>query len=228
MQHHGLIILQCLNWNTRLKHNNLLFVSVDCAADEFTCHDGLTCIPEDFRCDYYPDCPDNSDEIDGCICDPIIHFECVSGGCVNATWRCDGIQDCFDVSDEMNCTECAEGVYLCANGNCIPEEFRCDYINDCEDNIDEVDGCVCDPSIEFICTCGGCINATWICDGEEDCDDGSDEAADLCVYTTENTMTQDMFTELSTAGETGTTDSATESGSETSTTFAVKPGIYEL
>ncbi|XP_072016869.1 uncharacterized protein [Amphiura filiformis] len=98
---------------------------------------------------------------------------------------------------ELVISLCDEGEYSCADGQtCIPGEWRCDYNNDCGDNSDEVDGCVCDPSIEFNCTSGGCINGTWLCDGESDCFNGSDEAADLCVYITETPSTEDMFTEL--------------------------------
>ncbi len=89
--------------------------------------------------------------------------------------------------------DCAADEYTCADGlRCIPEEFRCDYLADCHDNSDEVDGCVCDPSIEFSCSSGGCINSTWICDDEEDCFDASDEAALLCGYTTVSPMTTDI------------------------------------
>ncbi|XP_072016509.1 cubilin-like [Amphiura filiformis] len=87
--------------------------------------------------------------------------------------------------------ECVEGEYACANGlTCIPEELRCDYIADCDDNSDEVDGCRCDPSIEFNCTIDGCINVTWVCNGEADCFDGSDERAELCGFTTETTTSE--------------------------------------
>ena len=163
----------------------VVFILVICAEDEYTCADGLTCVPESYRCDYINDCGDNSDEVDGCVCDPVTDFQCVIGGCVNATWRCDGELDCYDGSDEFDCTDCPEGAYQCANGNCIPEIFQCDYFNDCEDNSDEVDDCVCDLSNEFECTAGGCINGTWVCDGESDCVDGSDEAEDLCGQPTE-------------------------------------------
>ncbi|XP_072017915.1 CUB and sushi domain-containing protein 3-like isoform X2 [Amphiura filiformis] len=90
------------------------------------------------------------------------------------------------IQESFNCSVCGEDEFGCADGQgCIPEESRCDYINDCGDNSDEVDGCVCDPSIEFNCTDGGCINSTWVCNGESDCIDGSDEAATLCVHITE-------------------------------------------
>ena len=37
-----------------------------CRMGEFSCADGLQCIPERFRCDRKPNCRDGSDERDGC------------------------------------------------------------------------------------------------------------------------------------------------------------------
>ncbi len=167
-------------------HNIVLLFSflAECPQGQYACPNNPTCLPESYRCDYINDCGDNSDEIDGCVCDPYTDFQCVIGGCVNITWACDGVPDCFDGSDENDCTECADEAYQCANGNCVPELYRCDYFNDCGDNSDEFDGCVCDPSIEFQCGDGSCININWLCDGEADCTDGSDEASSLCVIPT--------------------------------------------
>ena len=81
---------------------NVYFVysSIDiCTADEYACSSGM-CIPESWQCDYYNDCGDNGDEVDGCVCDLSFEFECTAGGCINGTWMCDGEADCVDGSDE--------------------------------------------------------------------------------------------------------------------------------
>ncbi|XP_072047228.1 uncharacterized protein [Amphiura filiformis] len=157
------------------------FSTEPCSEGYYQCPDG-SCINEELRCDYVTDCEDNSDEIDGCVCNPEIESQCASGGCVNVTWICDGDSDCFDGSDELNCT-CSEVEYQCDDGTCISGSLSCDYIIDCGDNSDEID-CVCNPEIEYPCVSGGCVNVTWICDGELDCLDGSDEGTDLCTFTT--------------------------------------------
>ena len=73
-----------------------------CGDDEFACADNATCVSLDYRCDYFNDCGDNSDETDDCVCESS-EFECESGGCINGTWVCDGEEDCYDGSDEMVC-----------------------------------------------------------------------------------------------------------------------------
>ncbi|XP_072017026.1 SCO-spondin-like [Amphiura filiformis] len=73
---------------------------VECAIGEYTCANGKTCIPEELRCDYIADCGDNSDEVNGCVCDSSIEFNCTIAGCINVTWVCNGEADCFDGSDE--------------------------------------------------------------------------------------------------------------------------------
>ncbi len=72
----------------------------ECSDGQYACANGLSCIREDYRCDYISDCADNSDEVDGCVCDLSFEFECIAGGCINGTWTCDGEEDCFDGSDE--------------------------------------------------------------------------------------------------------------------------------
>ncbi len=66
---------------------------------EFQCGDDI-CIPVEWKCDYFSDCEDSSDEINDCICTPSIEFSCTGGGCIKRTWICDGQPDCVDGSDE--------------------------------------------------------------------------------------------------------------------------------
>jgi low density lipoprotein-related protein 2 len=53
-------------------------------------------VPEDFECDYFPDCLDGSDEHAGCPG----AFVCGSGEVVPGEFECDGFPDCLDGSDE--------------------------------------------------------------------------------------------------------------------------------
>jgi hypothetical protein len=63
----------------------------------FECGNGQ-CIPDDWFCDNYPDCDDNTDEPDDCPCDG---FKCeISGECFPDWWECDGEVDCEDGTDE--------------------------------------------------------------------------------------------------------------------------------
>uniref|UniRef100_A0A0K0DZQ7 C-type lectin domain-containing protein n=1 Tax=Strongyloides stercoralis TaxID=6248 RepID=A0A0K0DZQ7_STRER len=61
------------NENVYYKVNNCLDKKVficetfSCLKDEFRCIDNSKCIPQIFRCNGYPDCPDNSDE-NNCVC----------------------------------------------------------------------------------------------------------------------------------------------------------------
>ncbi|XP_072032689.1 uncharacterized protein [Amphiura filiformis] len=78
--------------------------------------------------------------------------------------------------------ECLSDQYTCnSTGECIPIDYQCDYVADCDDGSDEIEGCECDPEIEFSCAIGGCVNITWVCDGVPDCFDGSDELNCTCA-----------------------------------------------
>ena len=113
---------------------------------EYACADGVTCVPESYRCDYYDDCGDNSDEIDGCVCDPSVEFECTAGGCIADSWVCDAESDCSDGSDEVGCV-CEPDEFACPSGGCIADSWVCDGEADCDDGSDEAED-LCDQTTD--------------------------------------------------------------------------------
>ncbi|XP_072030540.1 uncharacterized protein [Amphiura filiformis] len=108
---------------------------VSCDEDEFACADGVTCIPDNYRCDYITDCDDNSDELEtsGCVCNLDYEFQCINGGCVHSTWVCDGFEDCSDGSDEgISCPDINECISdPCQNGGSCYDGLN-QYICICE------------------------------------------------------------------------------------------------
>ncbi|XP_072025991.1 uncharacterized protein [Amphiura filiformis] len=104
---------------------------VTCASNEFACANGLICVPQEFQCDSFADCDDNSDEL-GCLCDLEYAFQCEGGGCVNQTWVCDGRADCFDGSDEAE--EICSKQTVEAGNECLSNP--CSNGATCEDGID--------------------------------------------------------------------------------------------
>lgn len=64
----------------------------------FRCGDGTEIMPW-FECNFWPDCPDSSDEHSGCP----ESFMCQSGELIPKDWTCDGSDDCPDADDEANC-----------------------------------------------------------------------------------------------------------------------------
>ncbi|KAI8120669.1 Basement membrane-specific heparan sulfate proteoglycan core protein [Lucilia cuprina] len=152
-----------------------------CDIYEFEC-DYSRCIPIEKKCDGYPDCDDETDEIG---CPPFTdcnsnEYECDDNLCILRNQQCDGVQDCSDGTDEKNCTFCRDQAYLCNTGECILDKLHCDGHNDCADGSDEHN---CDCHAEQL-----------KCDGKYDCDDGSDEqGCDVTTVLTPEDCNEDQF-----------------------------------
>lgn len=164
----------------------------------FKCANGQ-CVAKHLRCDFDPDCSDNSDEMNcpprNCsdIADiwyptaytsPLIQCNHTTA-CIHPKWICDKQNDCWDNSDEENCDdvtvppqkECPDTKFKCDNGQCVSLLWRCDKDNDCEDSSDEKNCTYNCRKDQFKCLQGDCIPLTWQCDLTPDCSDGSDETS---------------------------------------------------
>ena len=173
--------------------------AMPCPPNYFGCDfSDRTCIPDDWRCDDFPDCRDESDELQCPLADGDTYeskesdsgtFVCMSTGLKIPEDRyCDGEQDCSDNSDEDSCVveipqpACDEDEFQCpGNPECMPREWLCDGQNDCQDGHDESS---CqeekeDLPCEFYCGGNGrgrCIPNAFVCDGERHCNNGIDES----------------------------------------------------
>ncbi|KFM78305.1 Low-density lipoprotein receptor-related protein 6, partial [Stegodyphus mimosarum] len=70
-----------------------------CPPGKFRCFSGVTCFPDDWRCDGITECDDMSDEMNCDECKPH-QFRCQNGDCIDSKLKCDGIPHCKDFSDE--------------------------------------------------------------------------------------------------------------------------------
>ncbi|XP_050331109.1 basement membrane-specific heparan sulfate proteoglycan core protein isoform X16 [Bactrocera neohumeralis] len=163
----------------------------ECDIYEFEC-DYSRCIPIEKKCDGYPDCDDETDELqcppftvatrhtpedctaDQYFCDDECHPDSI---------RCNNIRECTDGSDELNCTPYPPTrprplptypcpMHTCPNGKCYSESERCDGSRDCDDGADEANCCAAN---QFRCRNGDCVSSNAQCNGYQDCRDGSDE-----------------------------------------------------
>ncbi|XP_077986738.1 uncharacterized protein LOC144441082 [Glandiceps talaboti] len=80
--------------------------SADCTDDQFQCNSGL-CIPLSYKCDQFPDCPDQEDE-DNCPdkdCNAP-DFKCDNSVCILGYLACNGVPNCKNGEDEKCGPEC--------------------------------------------------------------------------------------------------------------------------
>ncbi|XP_077982527.1 uncharacterized protein LOC144437458 [Glandiceps talaboti] len=151
--------------------------------DMFSCDNGVNCFPGFYKCDFFPDCVDGSDEV-GCVCD---QFSCDNGTiCLPKLWICDNVTDCADETDELDGCIPNEIIFCCMDGmTCLNESAMCNNINDCEGGEDE-DPYICnfdpDNTAIYCCLNGDmCINGTDLCNSVSDCPDGDDEDEGRCA-----------------------------------------------
>jgi len=154
----------------------------NCSTGEVACPGSGQCISEDYLCDGWIDCGDDSwDEIGACVglCDG---YQCTqSGECIDESWVCDGEADCPGGDDEPEscppCFSCPEDDY------CLPSSWVCDDYYDCLSGEDELNcpTTARPPCNGFECPSGQCISAGWVCDGDNDCGDYSDESGCECA-----------------------------------------------
>ncbi|XP_071945433.1 uncharacterized protein [Antedon mediterranea] len=166
-----------LDIGTNNTHHRLLH-TIPCKGEVFKCNSGH-CVYEDWHCDYFYDCPDESDELG---CNDLHRYSCDNGKTlIPYDWVCDNIQDCYDNMDETGChfdneLQCA---YMqCDDGTmCLEKEDICDTLVDCADGLDENENCpgclYCDEETK-------CIEPDYVCDSIADCDDLSDEVNTRC------------------------------------------------
>uniref|UniRef100_A0A8C9P8W0 Low-density lipoprotein receptor-related protein 5 n=1 Tax=Spermophilus dauricus TaxID=99837 RepID=A0A8C9P8W0_SPEDA len=103
-----------------------------CSPDQFACATGeIDCIPGAWRCDGFPECDDQSDELGcpGCSaaqfpCAPhLLQFACATGeiDCIPGAWPI-----------------CLPNQFRCASGQCVLIKQQCDSFPDCMDGSDEL------------------------------------------------------------------------------------------
>eukprot|EP00057_Strongylocentrotus_purpuratus_P023992 XP_011678466.1 PREDICTED: low-density lipoprotein receptor-related protein 2-like [Strongylocentrotus purpuratus] len=98
-----------LGMQSRGQHSNshsppcVLFVPAACDPDtQFTCESNGACIPAQWQCNYFTNCPEGEDESSCGLCEDD-QFTCGDGACIPTYYVCDGYDDCFTSDDEMDC-----------------------------------------------------------------------------------------------------------------------------
>ncbi|KAK7106060.1 hypothetical protein V1264_017360 [Littorina saxatilis] len=167
------------------RDNNIGQLKTIHAVSTFGCRQGTDVVPYSVVCDFWTDCPDNSDE-DFCKHDlPCAGHRCSNGQCIATSQVCDSYNHCVDKSDETECLTRQGHWHLPSMFPIVPPAF----INFngsgffTQTPMNQSDAC---PETHFRCQgqLDYCLPVYVLCNGVYDCLGHEDEAgcdqAELC------------------------------------------------